>query len=72
MEYSNIKKSNDGTNDILSFELKGDEKLGLDKSIVNGVRRTLISSINSVSFDNITILENNTSVHNEYIIYITS
>ena len=67
MEYSNIKKSNDGTNDILSFELKGDEKLGLDKSIVNGVRRTLISSINSVSFDNITILENNTSVHNEYI-----
>ena len=67
MEYSNIKKYNDGTNDILSFELKGDEKLGLDKSIVNGVRRTLISSINSVSFDNITILENNTSVHNEYI-----
>lgn len=63
MEYINIKDSNDE----LSFELKGDESLGLDKSIMNGIRRTLISSINTVSFDNIHILENNTSVHNEYL-----
>lgn len=63
MEYLNIKESN---ND-LSFELKGDRNNGLDKSLVNGIRRTLISSIDSVSFNSIEILENNTSVHNEYL-----
>lgn len=63
MEYLNIKDNN---ND-LSFELKGDRNIGLDKSLMNGIRRTLISSIKTVSFDNIEILENNTSVHNEYL-----
>lgn len=63
MEYLNINESN---NDI-SFELRGDRNIGLDKSLINGVRRTLISSIKTVSFDVIEILENNTSVHNEYL-----
>jgi DNA-directed RNA polymerase subunit L len=64
MEYLNIED----TNDKLSLEIKGDINTGLDKSIINGIRRTAISSINTVSFDNITIVENNTSTHNEYIV----
>ena len=62
MEYLNIKNNKDK----LSFEVKGDIKIGLDKSIVNGIRRTLISDIKTVSFNTIKIQENNTVLHNEF------
>jgi DNA-directed RNA polymerase subunit L len=60
----------------LIFRIAGNNKFGLDKSIVNAIRRTLISSIPSVAFridDNtkrdIIIRSNNTSLHNEYLIH---
>ena len=34
----------------LEFEIKGDPKYGLDKTIVNGIRRVLLSSLPSVAF----------------------
>ena len=57
-------------NNSLTFEIHGDPKYGLDKTIVNGLRRTLLSSIPSVAFktdrgdSDITIITNNTSLHN--------
>ena len=36
--------------DQLIFRIAGNDKFGLDKSIVNAIRRTLISSIPSVAF----------------------
>lgn len=62
--------------DKLIFRIAGNDKFGLDKSIVNAIRRTLISSIPSIAFridDNtkrdIIIRSNNTSLHNEYLIH---
>ena len=63
MEYLNIKNSNNK----LSFEIKGDISKGLDKSIINGIRRTIISHTDTVAFEQINIVENNSSIHNEYI-----
>ena len=34
----------------LSFELRGDQVYGLDKSIMNGIRRTLLIDIDAVAF----------------------
>ena len=53
----------------LTFTLSGDEKYGLDKSIVNGIRRTLLTDIHSVAFDpdNIIIEKNTGSLHNEFL-----
>ena len=62
--------------DQLIFRISGNDKYGLDKSIVNAIRRTLISSIPAIAFridDNterdIIIRSNNTSIHNEYLIH---
>ena len=62
--------------DKLIFRISGNDKYGLDKSIVNAIRRTLISSIPSIAFridDNterdIVVRSNNTSIHNEYLIH---
>ena len=46
-KYSN-KKIDKNT---LTFTLSGDDKYGLDKSIANGIRRTLLTDIHSVAFD---------------------
>lgn len=64
-KYSN-KKIDKNT---LTFTLSGDEKYGLDKSIVNGIRRTLLTDIHSVAFDpdNIIIEKNTGSLHNEFL-----
>ena len=64
-KYSN-KKIDKNT---LIFTLSGDEKYGLDKSIVNGIRRTLLTDIQSVAFDpdNIKIEKNTGSLHNEFL-----
>ena len=45
------------------------KKYGLDKSIVNGIRRTLLTDIQSVAFDpdNIIIEKNTGSLHNEFL-----
>ena len=51
MEYLNIKNNKDK----LSFEIRGDNKIGLDKSLLNGIRRTLITDIKTVSFNTIEI-----------------
>lgn len=64
-KYSN-KKIDKNT---LTFTLSGDEKYGLDKSIANGIRRTLLIDIQSVAFDpdNIKIEKNTGSLHNEFL-----
>ena len=64
-KYSN-KKIDKNT---LTFTLSGDEKYGLDKSITNGIRRTLLTDIQSVAFDpdNIKIEKNTGSLHNEFL-----
>ena len=55
------------------FDIKGEPDNGLDKSIINALRRTLMSSIPSVAFrtkiDNsdLIIKTNNSSLHNEFI-----
>ena len=57
----------------LQFDIKGDTEKGLDKSIVNSLRRTLLSTIPTVAFrtesDNsdIVIKKNNGALHNEFL-----
>ena len=59
----------------LTFDIKGDIENGLHKSIVNGIRRTLLSSIPSVAFrtliddSDIRIVKNTTSLHNEFMLH---
>lgn len=64
-KYSNKKIDKNS----LTFTLSGDEKYGLDKSISNGIRRTLLTDIHSVAFDpdNIIIKKNTGSLHNEFL-----
>jgi len=65
------KKSN---NNHLSFDIYSDNNsFGLDKSIINSLRRILLSSIKTLSFktsyddSDIIINNNNTSLHNEFL-----
>ena len=57
----------------LQFDIKGDTENGLDKSVVNSLRRTLLSTIPTVAFrtesDNsdIVIKKNNGALHNEFL-----
>lgn len=69
MYFSNITHSNDKK--TMSFKIRG-----MDTSIVNGLRRTLLSDIPVVAFkycpthpdiNDITILKNTGSLHNEFI-----
>ena len=59
----------------LTFDFKGDPKYGFDKTIVNGIRRTLLSSMPGVAFrtiqDNsdLTVITNNSSLHNEFLLH---
>ena len=61
--------------DSIVFDIKGGEVDGLDKSIVNSLRRVLLSSIPSVGFrtemknTDIKILKNTSPLHNEYILH---
>jgi len=52
-----------------NFRVSRDEKYGLDKSIANGIRRTLLSDIKTVAInpDNIIINTNSGSLHNEFL-----
>jgi DNA-directed RNA polymerase subunit L len=59
----------------LTFEFKGDPKYGLDKTIVNGIRRILLSSMDSVAFrttqenSDLKVVTNNSSLHNEFLLH---
>ena len=60
----------------LEFTLDGSDEYGLDKSIVNSLRRTLMSEIPAIAFrideeqpKDIVIETNNTSLHNEFIMH---
>ena len=60
----------------LQFELNGSDEYGLDKSIVNSLRRTLLSEIPCIAFrteegskKDIIMEVNNTSLHNEYLMH---
>ncbi len=61
-------------NNSLSFDIKGNHVFGLHKSIVNSIRRTLLSAIPTVGFrteindSDIKIIKNNTSLHNEFLL----
>ena len=62
-------KSKENLKNELSFEIEGDGVYGLDKSIVNGIRRTLLTDIKTCAFndDNIVININKSSLHNEFL-----
>lgn len=53
----------------LKFEIKGNMDYGLDKSFINGIRRILLTDIETVAFDddNIIIDKNTGSLHNEFL-----
>ena len=60
----------------IDFTLDGSDEYGLDKSIVNSLRRTLMSEIPAIAFrideeqkKDIIIETNNTSLHNEFIMH---
>jgi hypothetical protein len=69
-----IIKKDTSTDNKLDIDIKGNELYGLDKTIVNSIRRTLLSSIETYAFrttyknSDITIEINNTSLHNEYLL----
>ena len=62
-------KSDKNLKNELFFEIEGDEVYGLDKSIVNGIRRTLLTDIKTCAFndENIVININKSSLHNEFL-----
>lgn len=59
----------------ITFDIKGDKIMGLDKSIVNSLRRVLLTSIPSIAFrteiqsSDIKVVQNDTSLHNEFLIH---
>ena len=57
------------TGNTLVFDIKGSSKYGLDKCLINAIRRVLLSSIDVVGIEekNIIIKKNNTTLHNEFI-----
>tara|TARA_A100001015_G_scaffold243848_1_gene279023 strand:+ start:3097 stop:4398 length:1302 start_codon:yes stop_codon:yes gene_type:complete len=69
-----IIKKEGPTKENLSLEIKGNEEYGLNRTIINGIRRTLLSSIETFAFrttyenSDIVIEKNNTSLHNEFIL----
>ena len=63
------------TENSIGFNISGNKKEGLNKSIINSLRRTLLSSIPTVGFrtemDNtdIKIIKNTTPLHNEFLLH---
>ena len=60
----------------LTFKIQGSDEYGLDKSIINSLRRILISEIPTLGFNvdegttkDICMEVNNTSLHNEFIMH---
>ena len=69
-----IVKKKTSIDNRLELDIKGNEEYGLDKTIINAIRRTLLSSIETYAFrtnyenPDIKIEVNNTSLHNEFIL----
>ena len=62
-------------NDELCFKIGGEDKYGLDKSVINSIRRTLLNDIPTIAFrsaentnKDITIVENSGQLHNEMLL----
>jgi len=57
------------SNGILNFEIKSNVDNPIDKSIINGIRRTILNDIPAVGIqqENIHINHNETSLHNEFM-----
>jgi len=57
------------------FDIKGSEEQGLNKSVINSLRRVLLSSIPSVGFrtemnnTDLKVIKNTSPLHNEYILH---
>ena len=72
IDYS---EDNKNTTNSIVFDIKGDQENGLNKSIINGIRRVLLSSIPSIAFrtdmehTDIKIIKNTTPLHNEIILH---
>jgi len=66
VDIINIKNKNDKS---LMFEIKGNSDYGFNKSIINAIRRTLLTSIKTIAFDenDIMIEENSGALHNEFL-----
>ena len=65
INYKNIRAQKDE----IIFDIIGNKNNGLDKSIINSLRRILLTQINTISFDinNIYIDKNTSSMHNEFL-----
>ena len=72
VEYIDGEKQSENS---ISFDIKGDKDKGLNKSIVNSLRRVLLSSIPTVGFrtemnnTDIKMIKNTTPLHNEFILH---
>lgn len=70
INYTDDQKQSENN---ITFDIKGEKDKGLNKSIINSLRRVLLSSIPSVGFrtemenSDIKILKNTTPLHNEFI-----
>ena len=68
-------KNAQNTKNSITFEIQGDREEGLNKSVINSIRRVLLSSIQSVGFrtemknTDIKIIKNTSPLHNEYILH---
>lgn len=63
-------------NGALQFTISGSHEKGLDKGVINAIRRTLLSDIPTVAFDtdptdggDIKMVTNDTSLHNEMMLH---
>ena len=69
-----INVNENSTKNHLLFEIKGNEEYGMNRTIINAIRRTLLSSIETYAFrteygkSDIIIEKNETSLHNEFIL----
>lgn len=76
-DIKNINKVVNSNGTHLSFEIEGDEESGLDKSLINSIRRIMIEDVSTIAFNydehsqdkDIVINTNTTSLHNEMIMH---
>ena len=63
-----IIKSKTSDKRSIVFDINGDVNYGLDKSILNGIRRTLLTDIDTIAFNenDIVINKNEGGLHNEF------
>jgi DNA-directed RNA polymerase alpha subunit/DNA-directed RNA polymerase subunit L len=75
MDFKITIENIDFKDNSLNFDIKGEREFGLDKSVVNSLRRVLLSGISTVAFrtevkdSDIVVVRNDTSLHNEFLIH---